>query len=66
MTPEFIHFPKIARLSRLAIVTEKIDGTNAQCLKSHQHMSTDSETYFELLTKCLYHNFCVGKPVVRA
>jgi hypothetical protein len=45
MTPEFIHFPKIARLSRLAIVTEKIDGTNAQCLKSHQHMSTDSETY---------------------
>ena len=30
MTPEFIPFPKIARLSRLAIVTEKIDGTNAQ------------------------------------
>ena len=30
--PEFIPFPKIARLSRLAIVTEKIDGTNAQVL----------------------------------
>lgn len=26
----FIPFPKIARLSRLAVVTEKIDGTNAQ------------------------------------
>ena len=32
MTPEFIPFPKIARLSRLAIVSEKIDGTNAQVL----------------------------------
>jgi hypothetical protein len=28
--PEFIPFPKIARLSRAAVVTEKIDGTNAQ------------------------------------
>jgi hypothetical protein len=27
---EFIEFPKIARLSREIIVTEKIDGTNAQ------------------------------------
>jgi hypothetical protein len=27
---EFIPFPKIARLSRAAVVTEKIDGTNAQ------------------------------------
>jgi len=27
---EFIGFPKIARLSREIIVTEKIDGTNAQ------------------------------------
>lgn len=30
MTPEFEEFPKIARLSRDIIVTEKIDGTNAQ------------------------------------
>ena len=27
---EFIEFPKLARLSREIIVTEKIDGTNAQ------------------------------------
>lgn len=30
MLPEFREFPKIARLSREIIVTEKIDGTNAQ------------------------------------
>lgn len=28
-TPEFIEFPKIPRLNREVIVTEKIDGTNA-------------------------------------
>ncbi len=27
---EFIEFPKIARLSRNCVITEKIDGTNAQ------------------------------------
>lgn len=27
---EFVEFPKIPRLSRDIIVTEKIDGTNAQ------------------------------------
>lgn len=30
MTTEFVPFPKIARLSREVVVTEKIDGTNAQ------------------------------------
>jgi hypothetical protein len=30
MLPEFVPFPKIARLSRDVVVTEKIDGTNAQ------------------------------------
>lgn len=30
MTPEFIEFPKMARLSREVIITEKLDGTNAQ------------------------------------
>lgn len=30
--PEFVGFPKIARLSREVIITEKIDGTNAQLL----------------------------------
>jgi hypothetical protein len=29
---EFQEFPKIARLSREIIITEKIDGTNAQIL----------------------------------
>jgi len=29
---EFLEFPKIARLSREIIITEKIDGTNAQIL----------------------------------
>lgn len=29
MTPEFTPWPKIARLSRQIIITEKIDGTNA-------------------------------------
>lgn len=28
--PDFIEFPKIARLRREAVITEKIDGTNAQ------------------------------------
>lgn len=30
MTLEFRHFPKLARLARPCVVTEKIDGTNAQ------------------------------------
>ena len=29
---EFLEFPKMARLSREIIITEKIDGTNAQIL----------------------------------
>jgi hypothetical protein len=28
--PEFVEFPKMARFAREIIVTEKIDGTNAQ------------------------------------
>jgi len=32
MIPEFTEFPKMARLSRECIITEKIDGTNAQIL----------------------------------
>lgn len=32
MTPEFIKYPKMARLSRDVVVTEKIDGTNAQIM----------------------------------
>jgi len=32
MEPEFRGFPKMARLSRRAVITEKIDGTNSQLL----------------------------------
>ena len=32
MEPTFLEFPKMARYSREVIVTEKIDGTNAQIL----------------------------------
>lgn len=30
LTPEFVSFPSIKRLSRNCIITEKLDGTNAQ------------------------------------
>lgn len=32
--PAFLEFPKLARLSRECIITEKIDGINAQILIS--------------------------------
>lgn len=28
-TPEFVEFPKLARLSRECVITEKIDGTGS-------------------------------------
>lgn len=34
MEPEFIEWPKIARLNRECVVTEKIDGTNAAVIVS--------------------------------
>jgi len=40
MTPEFKPFPKMPRLSREVILTEKIDGTNASVLISE---TTDDE-----------------------
>jgi len=40
MTPEFRPFPKMARLSRECIITEKIDGTNASVLITE---TTDDE-----------------------
>ncbi len=39
--PEFIEFPKMARLSRECIITEKIDGTNAQV-----YITEHSQIYF--------------------
>ena len=38
--PEFVEFPKIARYSREVIITEKIDGTNAQIF-----IDTDNTIY---------------------
>lgn len=43
--PEFIEFPKTARLSREVIITEKIDGTNAQiCITADGRLFTGSRT----------------------
>ncbi len=42
---EFLEFSKIARLSRECIVTEKIDGTNAQvCITEDGHIYFGSRT----------------------
>ena len=38
-TPEFVGFPKIARLNRQCVITEKIDGTNGVV-----HVSEDGAT----------------------
>lgn len=43
MQTEFMQFPKMARYSREVIVTEKIDGTNAQiCITEDGEFSTGS------------------------
>lgn len=43
--PEFKEFPKMARMSRDCIITEKIDGTNAQILVTeHGDLFTGSRT----------------------
>ncbi len=42
--PEFREFPKIARLSREVIVTEKIDGTNASIYIGENEFLTGSRT----------------------
>jgi hypothetical protein len=45
MTQEFISFPKIYRVSRPCIITEKIDGTNAQiCITEEGEFLTGSRT----------------------
>jgi hypothetical protein len=42
---EFVEFPKIARLSRECVITEKIDGTNAQiCITEDGEFLTGSRT----------------------
>lgn len=42
---EFVTFPKMARLSRECIITEKIDGTNAQiCITGDGQMLVGSRT----------------------
>ena len=45
MQTEFQEFPKIARLSREAIITEKIDGTNGcVCITEDGQMLVGSRT----------------------
>lgn len=45
MTPTFEEFPKMARLSRECIITEKIDGTNAQvCITEDGQVLAGSRT----------------------
>lgn len=46
MQPEFQGFPKMARLSRECIITEKIDGTNAQV-----YITDDGEMFFGSRTR---------------
>lgn len=43
---DFIEFPKMARLSRECIITEKIDGTNAQV-----YITEDGKIYFGSRTR---------------
>lgn len=43
---EFNEFPKMARLSRECIVTEKIDGTNAQIIKEGDVLIAGSRTRY--------------------
>jgi hypothetical protein len=44
-SPEFQEFPKMARLSRRVIITEKIDGTNAQvCITENGEVRFGSRT----------------------
>lgn len=45
-TMEFNEFPKMARLSRECIVTEKIDGTNAQIIKEGDILIAGSRTRY--------------------
>jgi hypothetical protein len=39
MTDEFVPFPKMPRLSRNCVITEKLDGTNAQVVISEDGLS---------------------------
>ena len=63
---EFTKFPKIPRLSRDMIITEKLDGTNAQvCIiryddfwQLHEHYAGDSVEAF-LERYCLYKTLAI-------
>lgn len=45
MTPEFVPFPKLARLYRAITITEKIDGTNAAVVVVRVQSSDGSDRY---------------------
>lgn len=46
---EFVPFPKMARLTRECIVTEKIDGTNAQVYIEHANLVKVRQTSIPLI-----------------
>jgi hypothetical protein len=46
ITPKFVEFPKIPRLSREIVITEKIDGTSG-CI----HITEDNRIYFGSRTR---------------
>jgi hypothetical protein len=48
MVPDFVPFPKLARLSRECVITEKIDGNNAQV-----HITDEGEVYAGSRTRWL-------------
>ncbi len=51
MTPEFKPFPKMARLSRECIITEKIDGTNASVYIGPTDFKTPNESVSTIFKK---------------
>lgn len=42
---EFMEFPKLSRLSREAIITEKIDGTNSSIFIQNEDLEEGSDSY---------------------
>jgi hypothetical protein len=56
-TPDFIPFPKIARLAREIIVTEKIDGTNAVVHVSEDGTIRAGSKSGWISTSCDNHGF---------
>src|SRR5688572_19345328 len=54
MSEEFEEFPKMPRYSREVIVTEKIDGTNAQIFIKELEGYDDPDAFFQLDALAMY------------